>query len=162
MKQLVLSKHWFDCSTPQEVVLRLQVCRESPRLVVFNTKKCSRWIRSANHKDIGTLYFELGLYAGLIGTSASWLIRLQLGKPIKLIRRGQVYNIVLTSHALLMIFFMVMPTMMGGFGNWLVPLMLGMPDIAFPRVNLLSWWLIPGALCLLVLRMLSDVGSGTS
>jgi len=85
-----------------------------------------------------------------------------LGKPVKLIKRGQLYNAILTSHALLIIFFMVIPTAIGGFGNWLVPLMLGLSDMAFPRVNLLSLWLLPGALGLLLLRITAGYGSGTS
>jgi len=87
---------------------------------------------------------------------------MQLGKPVLIIARGQVYNIVLTRHALLIIFFIVMPTLMGGFGNYFLPLLLGLPDMIFPRTNLVSWWLLPGALALLVLRILIDSGRGTS
>jgi cytochrome c oxidase subunit 1 len=64
---------------------------------------------------------------------------MELGKPVKILRRGQVYNTVLTAHALLIIFFLVIPTLIGGFGNWLLPLLVVLPDMVFPRINLLSW-----------------------
>lgn len=60
-----------------------------------------------------------------------------------------------------MIFFFVMPTMIGGFGNWLAPLIVGAPDIAFPRMNNLSFWLLPPALSLLLLSSFIESGVGT-
>jgi heme/copper-type cytochrome/quinol oxidase subunit 1 len=95
----------------------------------------SRWIYSTNHKDIGTLYFILGLWAGLIGTSFRLIIRLNLRVPGCQLLSPNTYNVVVTSHALIIIFFMVMPTIIGGFGNWLIPLILGVPDIIYPRLN---------------------------
>lgn len=79
-----------------------------------------------------------GLFSGFIGGGFSWLIRLNLGKPVKIIRSGHLYNVILTNHKYIMIFFIVIPTLIGGFGNWLVPLMVAAPDLIFPRVNLLS------------------------
>jgi cytochrome c oxidase subunit 1 len=108
-----------------------------------------RWCMSTNHKDIGTLYLIFALLMFFIGGSFAMLIRAELFKPGLQLMQPYFFNQLTTMHALVMIFGAIMPAFVG-LGNWMIPLMVGAPDMALPRMNNLSFWILPFAFTLLL------------
>lgn len=124
-------------------------------------KNLIRIFIATNHKDIASLYFYFRTWCRMTGTTLSLVIRWELRSAKNNHRyNGEYYNVVVTSHALIIIFFFLMPVLIRGFGNILIPLMIGLPEIAFPRINNLSFWLLPSAYFILILSILTG-GSGT-
>jgi cytochrome c oxidase subunit 1 len=101
-----------------------------------------RWLYTTNHKDIGTLYLWFALIMFFIGGLMALIIRAELWQPGMQITDPQFFNSMTTMHALVMIFGVVMPGFVG-LANWLVPMMVGGPDMAMPRMNNWSFWILP-------------------
>ena len=111
--------------------------------------RANRWLTTTNHKDIGTLYLCLSLAMFLVAGFMAMLIRVELFQPGMQILDPNTYNQMVTMHGLIMIFGAIMPAL-AGFANWQIPLMIGAEDLAFPRLNNWSFWLLPIAFTILL------------
>lgn len=109
-----------------------------------------RWICSTNHKDIGTMYMIFALIMLFLGGASAMVIRAELFMPGIQLVSPDLYNNLVTNHALVMVFGAVMPAA-AGMANWMLPLMIGAPDMALPRMNNLSFWFLPAAAIMLIL-----------
>ena len=129
-----------------------------PYVNFFQTKKgIFSWIFSVDHKRIALLYLYSILIFFLAGATLGVLMRLELLNPGKDIMEAQTYNQVFTMHGVIMIFLFIIPSIPAVFGNFFLPILLGTDDVAFPRLNLLSWWIyIIGALMALSTLLFGD------
>jgi cytochrome c oxidase subunit 1 len=101
-----------------------------------------RWVTTTNHKDIGSLYLWFSLIMFFIGGAMALVIRSELFQPGLQVVDPQFFNSMTTMHALVMIFGVVMPAFVG-LANWMLPMMIGAPDMALPRMNNWSFWILP-------------------
>lgn len=115
------------------------------------------WFYTTNHKKLGLFYILFATLSALIGTTLASLIRFELSQPGSYFfgNNGGSYHIVVAIHAILMVFFVVTPIVFGGFGNYFLPTQVGARDVAYPRLNNFSVWLLPAGL-ISVLRALWD------
>jgi len=127
----------------------------------FNRRYVKRWYFAANHKDIGTLYFIFGIWSGILGSRYRRVIRIELAQPGLFFGSEQLYNIIVTSHAIVIIFFRVIPLMIGGFGNWLIPLSIRLKDMVFARLNNYRFWILVPALIFFTISSFCEGGAGT-
>ncbi|QFI36592.1 cytochrome c oxidase subunit I [Moritella marina ATCC 15381] len=116
-----------------------------------------RWLFSTNHKDIGSLYLWFSLTMFFIGGAMAMIIRAELFQPGLQLVEPNFFNQMTTSHGLIMVFGAVMPAFVG-LANWMLPLMIGAPDMALPRMNNWSFWILPFAFSLLLLSLFTEGG----
>jgi cytochrome c oxidase subunit 1 len=111
------------------------------------------WLLTQDHKRIAILYLIAVTVFFVVGGLFAALIRLELATPAGDLLESNTYNKVFTAHGVVMIFFFLIPSIPAIFGNFLVPLMIGAKDLAFPRINLLSWYvyMLAGILGVIVL-----------
>jgi len=111
-----------------------------------------RWLFTTNHKDIGTMYLWFAFIMLFIGGAMAMVIRAELFQPGMQVVNPNFFNMMTTLHGLIMVFGAIMPAMVG-FANWQVPLMIGAPDMALPRMNNWSFWILPFAGIMLLAPM---------
>ncbi len=120
-----------------------------------------RWVTTTNHKDIGTLYLWFSLIMFFIGGAMALVIRAELFQPGLQVVDPHFFNQMTTLHALVMIFGVVMPAFVG-LANWMVPMMIGAPDMALPRMNNWSFWILPFGFGLMLSTLFMEGGGPAS
>jgi cytochrome c oxidase subunit I len=121
--------------------------RPVPQILVHEVRQPRKthqwldWVLTTDHKKIGIMYLVLTFVFFILGGVEALLMRSQLAVPNNTLISGEHYNELLTLHGTTMVFLFVVPVM-AGFGNYFVPLMIGARDMAFPRLNALSFWLL--------------------
>jgi len=124
-------------------------------------KGWTRWLYTTNHKDIGTLYLWFSLLMFFIGGAMALVVRLELFQPgLQFVDPG-FFNSMTTMHAIVMIFGGVMPAFVG-LANWMIPMMIGGPDMALPRMNNWSFWIMPFAMIIFLSTLFMESGGPAS
>jgi len=116
------------------------------------------WILSTDHKRIGILYLYSILSFFAIGATIGLLMKFELIAPGKTLMNAQTYNAFFTLHGIVMIFAVVIPGLPAVFGNFMLPIMIGAKDVAFPRLNLLSWYCYVAGVILVVISQFAGSG----
>ncbi len=119
------------------------------------------WLLTGDHKRIAVLYIISVTFFFAIGSMFAGLIRLELTQPAGTILESETYNRVFTGHGIIMVFFFLVAAIPATLGNFMLPIMVGAKDLAFPRLNLLSWYVFVAAgVCLFVAILGGGVDTG--
>jgi cytochrome c oxidase subunit 1 len=120
-------------------------------------KGFTRWLYTTNHKDIGTMYLWFSFAMFLLGGVFALVVRAELFEPGLQIVEPEFFNQMTTMHGLIMVFGAVMPAFVG-LANWMIPMMVGAPDMALPRMNNWSFWILPFAFAMMVSTLFMEGG----
>lgn len=117
-------------------------------------------------RAIGACYLGIALLAGIVGTVASNIMRMEGATSGQIVVHNSsstlaTYNLLITVHGLVMVFWFIMPTLFGGMGNVVLPLSLGVSDVAYPRLNSLSLLILPLSLSLVIVGIVQEYITGT-
>src|SRR6056300_1622755 len=121
-------------------------------------KGIGRWLYTTNHKDIGTMYLWFSFAMFLLGGAFAMVIRAELFQPGMQLVEPAFFNQMTTLHGLVMVFGAIMPSFVG-LANWLIPMMIGAPDMALPRMNNWSFWILPPGFLMLASTLLMPGGA---
>ena len=136
--------------------------QEMPALNYLNADySIKSWLLTIDHKRIALLYLVSISLFFFLGGFAALVVRLNLLTPYSSFVRPDIYNRAFTMHGVIMVFFFLIPAIPAVLGNFLVPMMLGAKDLAFPKLNLLSWYLyMAGGLLALMAMLVGGVDTG--
>lgn len=156
IEKLILEAN-FDADSFNQYIYNM-ICHILIRAQVICT-----YVTSTNHKLIGLYYLYYGTFIGLVAIIMSIFIRVELGFIGTQLFMGNthLYNMFVTMHGILMLLFVLMPMAFGGLGNLLIPVLIGTNEMAFPRMNSLSFWLLVPSIIILLTSMLIELGVGT-
>src|ERR1700721_304771 len=115
------------------------------------------WMLTLDHKRIGLMYLTMVCIAFLVGGIFALLVRLELFSRGQTIIDGETYNRFFTLHGAVMVFLFIIPSVPAALGNFFLPIMIGAKDVAFPRLNMLSFYLY----CIGVVILLSSIVMGS-
>lgn len=119
------------------------------------------WLLTTDHKRIAVLYMVSITFMFLVGACAAALMRIQLLDPAGAIVQPETYNKLFSIHGIIMVWFFLIPSIPAVLGNFLIPMMIGARDVAFPKLNLLSWYIyVIGALFVLYVVIYGGVDTG--
>jgi cytochrome c oxidase subunit I len=157
-------------STPAEVGLGARPAGSAPeehseaaepKNYLNATSGVMSWLLTLDHKRIAILYLISVSFMFFLGGMAAGFVRVNLLQPQGFLLSAETYNKMFTAHGVLMVFFFIIPSIPAVLGNFFVPMMLGAKDLAFPKINLLSWYLyIIGALLTLIALATGGVKTG--
>ena len=120
-------------------------------------KGLKRWLFATNHKDIGTMYLWFSFSMFILGGIFAMIIRAELFQPGLQLVEPEFFNQMTTMHGLIMVFGAIMPSFVG-LANWMIPMMIGAPDMALPRMNNWSFWILPPTFLLLASTLFMEGG----
>ena len=118
------------------------------------------WAATHDHKRIGVMYLCTTLFFFLVGGVFALLLRIKLLYPGQQIFSDHVYNVLFTLHGSVMIFLFIIPAIPAGLGNFFIPLHLGARDVAFPRLNLMSYWVFVAGILVIVASLVRPMDTG--
>ncbi len=133
---------------------------DAPRRGYLEGKGIRSWAYTLDHKRIGVMYLYTTLFFFLLGGAFALLIRIKLMYPGEQVVSNHTYNVLFTMHGALMIFLFIIPAIPSGLGNFFIPLHIGARDVAFPRLNLMSYWIFVAGIVVILVSLVRPMDTG--